>query len=772
MSDKTTEKAGARQVELAVYQLDSLSMLPSTAAKVLSGPARYKPSDLAEVIESDPALTAKAFSLFGKEGINLTEEKFSMGRALDKLPADVIRNAFFAIKVSLPSDSERAAAAKELLLHCLAVACCAKELAGMVSSEINPQLAYSAGLLHDIGKLALNDVMPKSSARIAEEAKSQNAPSLAIEQQQLATDHTILGKRLGQKWRFPDEITLAIWLHHSNTATISQGMPEAAIAQIVQLADLIARRCGIGQSGSYDTVDWPDDIARPLAITPQQLEQIGSGLGGKVEQKSKVLGLDLPNAVENYCEAAHSAAFQLAQDNTKLSLENRWLQGDSSHLDFTKEFLLSTDSTKPPIEIAQNFAVRWQKFFQTGKVCLYLTPSAGSEIFEAVVVENLSEAKKICLTRAIDSEPIPKSITKDFAILEAGDHVEWLFDQLDVDFELGQSKILPLLSGGKAVGAIVFELRHPGDVEEFCERFEWAASVGAAVLAIALVQQKQQDFAEQFSKMLIKAGERPGEQITPQQEEQAIPEQEEIEVEQEQGGLRQAPAGESRISHLIEIAAGAAHELNNPLSVISGRTEILAESETDPNKKELLKQIQENASKLSQIIDDLMGFASPPEPKVTSTSIKQLLDEAIQLAAMKQKIEKFDVKLEVAEDIKEVFVDSAQIVSAIANIFCNCLESYEEGAGPIEVAAVNNASGSSVKLKIIDAGCGMDFETLQKAIQPFFSYRPAGRKRGMGLAYAVRLVELNGGSLDIRSKVGGGTTVTIFLPCEEKTRGR
>ncbi len=770
MSDKMAEAADTQAVELAVYQLDSLSILPSIAARILSGLIEQKSSDLAEIIESVPALTAKAFSLLNQEGINLAEEKFFLCRALDKLPAEAVRNAFFSIKVSLPSDNDKAIIEKELLLHCLAVGCCAAELAVTVSPQINPQLAYSAGLLHDIGKLALNEVMPKSSVQIAEEAKTQSASSLAIEQKHLGTDHTILGKRLGQKWHFPEEIILAIWLHHSNTGSISQGMPEAAIAQIVRLADLIVRQCGPGQSGSYDTADLPDEIAQSLAITQEQLERIRSGLGEKVQQKSKVLGLDLPDAVKKYCEAAHSTAVQLARESTKLSLENRRLQSTSSHLDFMTEFLLSTNSAKPPIEIAQDFAVRWQKFYQTGRVCLYIVPSANSEILEAVVVENLLEAKKVCLRWPADSEPIPKPITKDFAILEAGDYVEWLFDQLDVEFELGQSKILPLLSGGKAVGAIVFELRYPGDVEEFRENFRGSASVGAAVLDIALAQQRQQHFAEQFSKLLTKAGERPGQQITQQQEPakqvQAIPEEEK--VEQEQETLPKVMAGESSIAHLVEVAAGAAHELNNPLSVISGRTEILVESETDPEKKAILKQIQENANKLSHIINDLMSFASPPEPKVTKTSIKQLLDEASQLAAQKQNIEELDVKVEIAEDVKDVFVDSAQIVSAIADIFCNSLESYEEGFGPIKVAAVNNASGSSVKLQISDTGCGMDFETLQKAIQPFFSYRPAGRKRGMGLAYAVRLTELNGGSLDIRSKVGSGTTVTISLPSKGK----
>ena len=217
---------------------------------------------------------------------------------------------------------------------------------------------------------------------------------------------------------------------------------------------------------------------------------------------------------------------------------------------------------------------------------------------------------------------------------------------------------------------------------------------------------------------------------------------------------------------LAEMAGGAAHELNNPLLVISGRAQLLADSETDAEKKRILKQIQENAKAISAIIDDLMSFASPPQPRLALTDIKQMLEEATQLTAQKQKSEQLDISIDVAEDVGKVFVDSGQMVSSTANIFCNCLESYPDGVGPVKVTAIGDESGDFVKVTISDSGCGMDAETLQKATQPFFCSKPAGRKRGMGLAHAGRLIQLNGGCLNITSQPGTGTTVTILLPCK------
>jgi signal transduction histidine kinase len=114
--------------------------------------------------------------------------------------------------------------------------------------------------------------------------------------------------------------------------------------------------------------------------------------------------------------------------------------------------------------------------------------------------------------------------------------------------------------------------------------------------------------------------------------------------------------------------------------------------------------------------------------------------------------------------VDKVFVDSAQVVSAVANIITNAIESYEETLGPVKITA--EPGPDAVTIQIGDLGCGMDAETLQKATHPFFSVRPAGRRRGMGLAYAARLIELNRGTMQIESRLGEGTTVTITLPCE------
>jgi putative nucleotidyltransferase with HDIG domain len=751
MPEDSAEGKAFNDVELAIGQLDSLLILPCAAALILSQLMQSNPlsSALAEIVEAEPGLTVRVFSLLRHHGIRLGPGKLSVGRVLEKLPVSVLREALFSVGVLGLSDHRSESNRSGIVLHSLAVACCAKEIAANSSAQVDPQLAYLAGLLHDIGKLAMEQVMPRGFDRIAEQAESQSCSSCVIEQKHLGLDHTILGKRLGQKWHLPEPVVLAIWLHHSDTAAICENVPGVEIAQVVQLADSVVRRCGIGRSGSYDSADTARRLDQSLGLSSGQLEQIAQKLPEAVDAKSRILGLDAPNAVASYCRTLQSGAAQFAGENGKLVRENRCLQSASSHLGFVRDFLLSIDSAHTVTDIAESFAVRWQNFYQTGMVCVYLSPRAGLHGLEAVVVEALAKSKTVCLDAPSGLPAVPDGPGSEFYIIDARENMDWLFGQLEADFDLSQTKVMPLQTRGKAVGAIAFEMRYPSDLEQFSENFEMVTSIAATVLDMAVRSSSQERFAEQFSQMLTGVGARQDRAAVETNAEQTQPE-----------AVSEAP-----MAALAELAGGAGHELGNPLSVISGRTQQLVRDETDPEKKRMLEQVRDNAGQMTGIINDLMTYAEPPAPRSSPTSVKQIIDEAIQFSSQKAHAEHINVQVELGESVSEVFVDSGQIVSAVANVICNSLESYGAELGPIKITADGQTSGL-VRLRISDLGCGMDAETVSKATHPFFSAKPAGRKRGMGLAHAQRLIELNNGSLSIESEPAKGTTVTILLPSE------
>jgi signal transduction histidine kinase len=320
-----------------------------------------------------------------------------------------------------------------------------------------------------------------------------------------------------------------------------------------------------------------------------------------------------------------------------------------------------------------------------------------------------------------------------------------------------------LVSAGKVFGAVLFELRYPGNWEKIKKEFQTGAYAAGKVLEAAMKIQNQQSLIE----WIMQAGQ-PTVPTEPQTKQEPEPQPSEQEArrhptETEKPEVPRIPYEQLNLG-LEELAAGAAHELNNPLSVISGRAQLLLNDEQDSQRKQILEKISDSASQLSQIVGGLMSYAQPQQPRKSATSVKQIVDEAGQFAEQKADMEGVDLQVDIKGNPPAVNVDSGQIVSAVANVIVNAVESYGSQKGPVQITVQNDES--SVNIEIRDFGCGMDAETLERACYPFFSAKPAGRQRGMGLAYTKRFVELNGGSLSIESEPDQGTTVNIQLPSE------
>ena len=743
MDKSAKNTAATRQVELIIRQLEGLSTLPEVAAGYLAKLAdgAIDRAALGGIIESDAALSAKILSLAYKERVVFTNDKPSVSEAVAKLPASMIREAVLSSKVfgafesDYDADSARTLGRKQLALHGLGVACCAGDIAELVLGAGYRQLAYSAGLLHDIGKLALDEVMPKSFERMVSEAKSQNASLQHVEQKHLGIDHAVIGRRLAEKWHLPSEIVLAIWLHHSDPEIICENLPAARIAGIVRLADIITRQCDIGMSGSFDSPDSISELVESLSMSTEQIADIRNRLAGRVRQRSELLGLDAAGGAAAYCELIGTTAAKLAHDNTGLAAANRQFLTSGAHMAFVCEFLSGVSAQMSAIEAAAAFASGWQRHYQTGSVCVYIQSEAGEGLLEAAVVDSSGRLGTQVIKRTGEGPIAGDQLAGEFGISDADDSVKWLLEQIECELDPARSQIAPLLIGSGAIGGIIFERRGPADPKGQLELFATVASVGAQIIASASARLREGRLAERFARLL--------------------------------GELREGRsdlAAAKSLQAVAEMAAGAAHELNNPLAVISGRVQLLYDAESDEKKKETLRQVQERSEEISRIVSDLMSFARPEEPAPKMVSVRALIDAAVRRTAKAGRLKALVAELVSIDELGEVCVDDEQVVTAIANILSNALESYPQGKGPIRINGGCEQPEGFAAFQIIDSGCGMDANTLTKAVQPFFSARPAGRKRGMGLAHAQRLLQLNNGSLHLASRLGEGTTVTIRLP--------
>jgi len=299
--------------------------------------------------------------------------------------------------------------------------------------------------LHDIGKLAIDEVMPKSFTKIVSEAKARGVSMYEVEQAHLGLDHTIVGKRLAEKWHLPEEVTTAIWLHHSNIEAIADELPSGAIARVVHLADIIARQCQIGDSGSFDVPVLPDGPSEVLAIPAEKVQEIKDALRTEVSQKAEALGLTAPGGPAAYCEMVQETAVNLARDNSRLSTTNQTLATNAGSMDLVSGLLLETGSNTPTIDVAANAAVNWKKHYQTGAVCIYLQNPSDDGLLEVAIAGDAVEPVKLLLDRPDEPALMPSQSRDGFAVVDAGEQGEWLARNAGLKCDVSRMKLAPLI---------------------------------------------------------------------------------------------------------------------------------------------------------------------------------------------------------------------------------------------------------------------------------------------------------------------------------------
>jgi signal transduction histidine kinase len=211
--------------------------------------------------------------------------------------------------------------------------------------------------------------------------------------------------------------------------------------------------------------------------------------------------------------------------------------------------------------------------------------------------------------------------------------------------------------------------------------------------------------------------------------------------------------------------------MNNPLTVISGQAQILLRQADSMRERASATAVIEAAHTLSELIADLHFFARPPAPALQSSSVSDVVSGAI-ARAVRLGVERGGVDEssdsaivpEIPVDIGSVLMDPDQIGLAVTEVVLNAIQA--EPKGSVSVRVHRDAAERRLVIAVEDDGAGMSEHTLSHAFDPFFSARPAGRRSGLGLARARRLVELHGGTIRIRSEAGVGTEVWIALPTD------
>lgn len=221
---------------------------------------------------------------------------------------------------------------------------------------------------------------------------------------------------------------------------------------------------------------------------------------------------------------------------------------------------------------------------------------------------------------------------------------------------------------------------------------------------------------------------------------------------------------EQKLESLAEYAAGAGHEINNPLGSIIGRAAQLLKSERDPERRRALETIGAQAYRIRDMIGDTMLFGRPPEPRCERLLLPDLAREVCSKFEDEARERQVGLRLEVT-DAAEVNADPIHLAIAVSELVRNGLEAAgPEGKVAVFLSrAVRDELGPVALIDVLNNGPPLNSTEQQHCFDPFFSGRQAGRGLGFGLTKCWRIVRLHGGGVRV-DRVGEETRFRIELP--------
>lgn len=231
-----------------------------------------------------------------------------------------------------------------------------------------------------------------------------------------------------------------------------------------------------------------------------------------------------------------------------------------------------------------------------------------------------------------------------------------------------------------------------------------------------------------------------------------------------------------KLAALGTLAAGVAHEINNPLGVILGFCDLLVRKQPPGSQAyEDLKIIERQGMHCKEIVDNLLSFARDRKVSEESTDLNQCLEEIIKVARHSIERQNVTVTLDTARRLPPVRGDSRQLQQVFLNLMNNAVAAMPDGGDLMISTALDKGSRRAV-ITVADTGCGIPEGDLERIFEPFFTTKPEGQGTGLGLFVSYGIVSSFGGSIQCDCRISktrdrGGTTFTVKLPlCPQEAK--
>lgn len=219
-----------------------------------------------------------------------------------------------------------------------------------------------------------------------------------------------------------------------------------------------------------------------------------------------------------------------------------------------------------------------------------------------------------------------------------------------------------------------------------------------------------------------------------------------------------------KLASLGQISTGIAHEINNPLGIMLGYTQLLLrDSPSGTQVYEDLRTIEKHARNCKAVVDDLLKFARGTITNKTSIDVNKCVNEVLSLVSHQFELDKISLEISLAPHLPTIVADSEKIKQVFMNLLMNARQAIH-GSGAISVATKVDSAEKCVRISIRDTGCGIPDELMDKIFDPFFTTKPVGEGTGLGLSVSYGIVQDHNGRIEAHSQVDQGSIFTVVLP--------
>jgi signal transduction histidine kinase len=220
------------------------------------------------------------------------------------------------------------------------------------------------------------------------------------------------------------------------------------------------------------------------------------------------------------------------------------------------------------------------------------------------------------------------------------------------------------------------------------------------------------------------------------------------------------------------LAAGIAHEVNNPLASISSLVQILQarvpadeDDERTAETREMLRVISQQIARITQVLRDMMDFARQRTPARAPLDINRVIESSIRLASFDKDFQRLSITTDFDTHVPHVCADADQLQQVFLNLLLNARDAMPEG-GELRISTRHDARASEIIIEIADTGAGIAPEHLAHVFDPFYTTKPTGHGTGLGLAVCYGIITAHNGRIELASNDGQGTRATVVLPIQ------